>query len=295
MLDIENAEGRESLKKLIRGADFLIESEKPGTLEALGLGYDELSKDNPALIYVSITAFGQEGPKAGWYDSDLTHMASSGHAFLSGDADRPPVRICVPQGHAHASTDAAVGALIAHFERKRSGRGQRVDISIQQATTLATMFRSLDGPLEQAPAERLSGGVQIVGQFVATRFALRDGHVVLGPAFLPSTGHFMNRLLSYAEEEGYSNPALKDEDWGQFALRMITGERPPDAYEPVAGLLTEFFASKTKAEMMDAALERKLLLAPVLSLDAIIDGEQFKARGFNQTLAHPSSGGKSVV
>jgi crotonobetainyl-CoA:carnitine CoA-transferase CaiB-like acyl-CoA transferase len=293
VLDIEAAEGRESLKELVRGADFLIESEIPGTLEALGLGYDELSKENPGLVYVSITAFGQEGPKARWHDSDLTHMASSGHAFLSGDADRPPVRICVPQGHAHGGADAAVGALIAHFERKRSGRGQHVDISIQQSTTLATMFRSLDGPLEHAPAERLSGGVQIVGRFVATRFALRDGHVVLGPAFLPSTGHFMNRLLSYAEEEGYCNPALMDEDWGQFALRMITGERPPNAYEPVAALLTEFFASKTKAELMEAALERKLLLAPVLGLDSIIDGEQLRARGFSQTLAHPVHGAEA--
>lgn len=286
-LDVESSEARALLKKLIRGADFLIESSPPGEMARLGFGYEELAREHPGLIYVSITPFGQHGPKAGWRDTDLTQMASSGQAYLSGDADRPPVRICVPQGHAHAATDAAVGALIAHFERKRSGVGQHVDISIQQSATLATQFRSLDIPLEQAPAQRLSGGVYLVGQFIASRFALRDGHVVLGPAFLPSTGHFMNRLLAFAAEEGFSDPALTAEDWRSFALNMIMGNRPPNAYEPLAALLTEFFATKTKAEMMAAALERKLLLAPVLGLESMIDSPQLAARHFELVHAQP--------
>jgi crotonobetainyl-CoA:carnitine CoA-transferase CaiB-like acyl-CoA transferase len=290
VLDLETASGVTELKRLVRGAEFLIESETPGTMGSLGLGYEELTRENPSLVVVSITAFGQHGPRAMWQDCDLTHMASGGHAYLSGDADKPPVRICVPQGHAHAGADAAVGALIAHFERKRSGRGQHVDISIQQSVTLATMFRSLDVPLEQAPAQRLSGGVQIVGRFCPTRFALRDGHVVLGPAFLPSTGHFMERLLAYAAEEGFHDPALDGVDWGNFALMMVSGDLPRDAYEPLAALLTRFFAGKTKAEMMRAAIDRKLLLAPALGLDEIIDSEQLAEREFSVSHTHPSFG-----
>lgn len=289
-LDLDRADGIARLKELVAGADFLIESAIPGEMESLGLGYEELSRDNPGLIYVSISAFGQTGPKARWHSTDLTQMASSGHAYLSGDADRPPVRICLPQGHAHAASDAAVGALIAHFERKKSGLGQQVDVSIQQSATLATMFRSLDVPLEQAPAERLSGGVQIKGQFVPTRFALRDGYVVLGPAFLPSTGHFMNRLLAYAEEEGFVDPALMNQEWGSFALRVMMGELSPDAFEPLETLLTAFFATRTKSELMTAALDRKLLLAPVFGLEAIIDSEQLSVRDFQFTHAQPTHG-----
>jgi len=289
-LDLESSEGIAEIKKLVAGADFLIESGIPGEMDLLGLGYDELSRENPGLIYVSISGFGQKGPKAKWHNTDLTQMASSGVAYLSGDADRPPVRICVPQAHAHAGGDAAVGALIAHFERKQSGLGQHVDISVQQSTTLATMFRSLDVPLEQAPAERLSGGVHIVGQFLPTRFLLRDGYVVLGPAYLPSTGHFMNRLLQYAAEEGFADPSLMDEEWGAFAIRMTTGERPPNAYEPVAALLTEFFATKTKSELMAAALKRKLLLAPMLGIESIIDSEHLAEREFEFTHAHRDHG-----
>jgi crotonobetainyl-CoA:carnitine CoA-transferase CaiB-like acyl-CoA transferase len=289
-VDFESPEGIAEIKRLSRGADFLIESSVPGEMARLGLSYEDLSRENPGLIYVSISAFGQQGPKAQWHDSDLTQMASSGHAYLTGDAERPPLRLCVPQGHAHAGSDAAVGALIAHFERKSSGLGQHVDISIQQSTTLATMFRTLDVPLEQAPAERLSGGVHIVGQFVPTRFALRDGHVVLGPAFLPSTGHFMNRLLDFAEEEGFKDPALDGEDWGSFAIRVITGELPPKSFEPVEALLTSFFATKTKSEIMAAALERKLLAAPVLGLGTIVDSEQIAEREFSFNHSVPDFG-----
>ena len=289
-VDLQSSEGIDQIKSLVAGADFLIESGIPGEMERLGLSYEVLSRENPGLIYVSISGFGQTGPKAKWHNTDLTQMASSGAAYLSGDSDRPPVRVCVQQAHAHAGADAAVGALIAHFERKRSGLGQHVDISAQQSTTLATMFRSLDVPLEQAPAERLSGGVHIVGQFLPTRFALRDGHVVLGPAYLPSTGHFMIRLLRYAQEEGFADPKLMDEEWGQFAIRMTTGERPPNAYEPVAALLTRFFATKTKAEIMAAALERKLLVAPMLGIESIIDSEHLAEREFEFTHAHGDHG-----
>ena len=67
------------------------------------------------------------------------------------------------------------------------GRGQLVDVAAQQSLTLATMFRSLDAPLSEASARRISGGVYVLGNFIATRYATRDGWVVLGPAFLPST------------------------------------------------------------------------------------------------------------
>ena len=289
VLDLESEAGRERLRKLAAGADFLIESGTPGRMATLGLGYEDLAAVNPALVYVSITPFGQEGPKAGWADSDLILMAAGGHAYLSGEAERPPVRLRVPQAHAHAGADAAVGALIAHAERKRSGRGQHVDISTQQSVTLATMFRILDAPLEQVPARRVSGGALVGGAFLRSLFEVRDGHVILGPAFLPSTGHFMVRLLNYARDEGYEPGALLDEDWGSFALRLIAGQVPRDAYEPVDALLDAFFREKTKGELMKAAVERKLLLAPALALDEVIESEQLAEREFFVTSEQPGA------
>jgi crotonobetainyl-CoA:carnitine CoA-transferase CaiB-like acyl-CoA transferase len=89
-LDLESADDRGKLKRLIAGADFLIESETPGYLAERRLGYQDLSAINPGLIYVSISPFGQEGPKAKYAASDLTVVAAGGPLLLTGDADRPP-------------------------------------------------------------------------------------------------------------------------------------------------------------------------------------------------------------
>jgi len=289
--DLDTQAGRDDVRRLAAGADFFVESERPGRLDALGLGYDELSQLNPGLVYVSITPFGQDGPKSLWAATDLTLMAASGHAYLSGDAARPPVRLRVPQAHAHAGADAAVGALIAHTARTRTGRGQHIDVSAQQSATLATMFRILDAPLEQAPAQRISGGTQVGPGFLRSRYALRDGWVILGPAFLPSTGHFMERLLAWLAEEGFLGPERVHEPWGTYALRMIGGEVPADDFAPIEAAMEAFFGTRTTDELMHAAVERRLLLAPILSLDRIVESQQFAERGFPVELVQ---GGRPV-
>jgi crotonobetainyl-CoA:carnitine CoA-transferase CaiB-like acyl-CoA transferase len=76
-----------------------------------GLGYGDLQAIQPGLVYLSITPFGQTGPKAHWLASDLTQMAAGGFVYLTGDANDPPTRICAPQTHAHAGADAAIGAI----------------------------------------------------------------------------------------------------------------------------------------------------------------------------------------
>jgi crotonobetainyl-CoA:carnitine CoA-transferase CaiB-like acyl-CoA transferase len=284
-LDLDDASDRELLKQLIAGADFLIEAEDPGRLEALGLGDAALEALQPGLVHVSITPFGRTGPKAGWAGTDLTLIAAAGLAHLNGEAAYPPIRCCVPQAYAHAAADAAVGALIAHFERRRSGRGQHVDVAAQHSLTLATQFRTLDAALGEAPARRLAGGVVVAGRFIPLRYPLRDGWVALGPAFLPSTGHFMKRLLSWALEEGFGEPAALDEDWGQFVLRVIRREVDVARFAPIDDTLREFFATRTKAEVVEAACKRKLLLAPIFDLGEFADSPQLAARGFARELA----------
>jgi crotonobetainyl-CoA:carnitine CoA-transferase CaiB-like acyl-CoA transferase len=287
VLDPAASADRELLRQLIAGADFLVESFVPGRFAELGFDRAALEALNPGLVHVSITPFGQDGPKADWLATDLVSVAAAGLAHLNGESERPPVRCSVPQAHAHAAADAAVGALIAHFERKRSGRGQHVDVSEQQSLTLATMFRSLDTPLSEASARRIAGGVYIAGAFVRTRYPVRDGFVVLGPAFLPSTGHFMKRLLTWALEEGFGDAAASDIDWNSFALRMIVGELPADAYVATDRTLESFFATKTKAELLEAACKRKLLLAPILDVGEIADSPQLRERGFATELEMP--------
>jgi crotonobetainyl-CoA:carnitine CoA-transferase CaiB-like acyl-CoA transferase len=290
VLDLESAADRAELKRLAAGADFWIESFAPGHLAARGLGYADLAAVNPALIYVSISPFGQDGPKAGYAATDLIGMAAGSSLFLSGESEGRPVRVAVPQAGLHAAADGAVGALIAHFQRMRTGRGEHVDVAMQHSTTLATQFRALDAAIGETPARRASGGAYVKGAFLRTRYRTSDGWVTLGPAFLPSTGHFMKRLLGWLAEEGACDPALVDEDWNTFALRMIGGALPETAYEPVDRALQAFFAAKTGAELMEESVKRRLLVAPVLDLAQIVSSPQLAAREFPVTLPSPLDG-----
>ncbi len=95
-LDLARPEGQDALRRLVATADFFLESETPGSLAALGLGYAELQKLTPRLIHVSITPFGSTGPKAAWQESDLILWAAGGPLHPSRDGSRPPLRISLP-------------------------------------------------------------------------------------------------------------------------------------------------------------------------------------------------------
>ena len=289
VLDIESDVDRTHLIRLIRGADFFIESQRPGRLEELGLDHASLSALNPGLIHVSITPFGSTGPKSRWLATDLVAVAAGGQAYLSGESQRPPMRVFVPQAHAHAGADAAVGALIALQGRHLSGRGQHVDISQQDSLTLATMYRSLDAPLEEALARRGSGSVFVAGVQIPIRYPLADGWVITGPAWLPSTGHFMTRLIEWIVEEGECDASLLDEDWGSYVLRIIAGKLGREDFEPIDRMLASFFVTRTKSEIMAEVIKRKLLIAPILSVAEMVQSEQLQSRAFPVEMKHPKS------
>src|SRR5258708_15819086 len=156
-LDIERDEGRALLRRLVERADFLLESHNPGYLSERELGFADLAGQSPSLIYVSITPFGQDGPKATYADSDLIIMAAGGPLLLAGDEDRPPVRLSIPQAYLHASADAAVGALAAHHERTRSGLGQHVDVAAVQSVAVAAPSHLLAAPPPSPPLRALVG------------------------------------------------------------------------------------------------------------------------------------------
>ncbi len=182
-LNLETDEGRELFCRLASGARFLIESYNPGYLLERRLGYEDLAEGNPELIYVSITAFGQNGPKASYADSDLVILAAGGPLMLYGDEDRPPVRLSVPQAYLHACGDAAAGAMVANHECNRSGRGQHVDVAAQQAVTLVTQANNLAYRLEADEARRMAGGVRVGTLRVPLVWRAKDGYVTLGFLF----------------------------------------------------------------------------------------------------------------
>ncbi|MDG2113149.1 MAG: CaiB/BaiF CoA-transferase family protein, partial [Actinomycetota bacterium] len=246
VLDLETDDGRAELLRLAEGADFLIESAGPGGMDALGLGYEALASINPALIQVSISAFGATGPKADWAASDLTILASGGAMSLSGDNDRSPLRIPLPQGYFHASAEGAAAALIALYERQHlSGVGQHIDMSAQASTLQASQSNMLSGALNASPASRSAGGVQIAGIDVRLMWPCKDGYISVTLLFGPALGPFTRRLMEWVYEEGFCDEATRDKDWLNYAELIFGGVEPIEEYERVKELLVEFFAQRT--------------------------------------------------
>ena len=133
-LNIESADGQAIFKRLVKTADFVVESFQPGYMNKLGLGYRALEKINKGVIMVSVTPFGQTGPHSQYKDTGIVTWAMCGFMNSRGDIDRPPVQI----SH-HAQTfvaggiEGGVGAMLALFDRWKTREGQHVDVSIQEA------------------------------------------------------------------------------------------------------------------------------------------------------------------
>ncbi len=289
-LDLDRPEGRTLFARLLERADFVIESETPGVQAARGLAYADLAAINPRLVYVSITAFGQDGPKARWADGDLVVMAAAGPLLLNGDDDRPPVRLSVPQAFAHASAEAAGAALVAHHERARSGRGQHVDVSAQQSVALATQSYILAAAVGFPNARRVSGGVRLGPLSIRFVFPARDGHVSITFLFGPSVGPFTRRLMHWVHEEGFCDDATRDKDYVRFFDLMLTGDESFTELERLKDVVATFTRTKTKSELLAAALARDLLIAPVATTREVLESAQLAARDYWRDVAHPELG-----
>ncbi len=277
-LDLEREVDRTTARELVRRADFAIESSDPVERSRLGLGYQELSRENPALIVVSITAFGLDGPKAQWAASDLVVQAAAGNLLLQGDEDRPPVRVSSPQAFHHAAAEAAFGALIAHTERVRSGRGQHVVVSAQQALLSATQGEALSVAVGDVAGGRAGGGLRLGPFRMRFTYPAKDGYVSIMHAFGPAFGAATARLMAWMAESGECSAELRDTDWVGFGARMFRGEATPDELLEAQARVAASTSKRSKQELSRLALERKLLLAPAATLADLLASEHFEKR-----------------
>ncbi len=290
LADIETPAGQERIRELAASADFLIESFAPGYLPGLGLGYAAFRQLNPRLVMVSITPFGQAGPRAHWAASDLTIWASSGAMNQTGDDDRAPVGLALPQAFLHASAEAAAAALIAHVARERDGLGQHIDVSAQAAAMMATQSFSLTHAWGDSAVTRYAGGLKLGPLTLKFVQPAKDGYVSVTFLFGSAIGPFTRRLMEVMYEQGFVDEATRDKDWLNYTVLLATGQEPISELERCTALIGEFTSAHTKQELMDLALQRKLLIVPVSTSEDLLNSPQLAARDFWREVAHPEEG-----
>ncbi|MEQ6917042.1 CaiB/BaiF CoA transferase family protein [Halomonas aquatica] len=222
-LDLRQPRGQELLRELASQADVLIENFRPGTMERWGLGYDVLSLDNPGLIMVRVTGFGQEGPYASRAGFASVCEAMGGLRYVSGYPDRPPVRVGISLGDTLAGVHAAMGALIALHQRERSGRGQVVDSAIFES--VLAMMENLIPEYARSGKVRERSGSFLPKIAPSNAYPARDGRDVIIGA---NQDTVFRRLC-----EAMGQPGLADHP--DFATHRARGEHQQAIDEVVTG------------------------------------------------------------
>ena len=278
--NLDDPRGRDILFRLLETADFLIESSDVGSMAQLGLGYETLRERFPQLIYTSISAFGQTGPKSRYVGSDLAIWAAGTPLLMTGDDDRAPVRVSQPQSWGHAAGDAASGAMLALHARHQTGSGQHVDISAQVSAAQATLGQVLAYQLGATEPERFAGGVKSRGIGFRVSAEVANGHIVLNMAPGPAVGHFANHAVQWLVDIGAADPALLDENFRTYADRVASGDADPAVFPMIQQIMTEEVAKRTKEEMLAISIQYDLLLVPVLTVVDLAESKQLEAREF---------------
>ncbi len=276
-IDLKHPGGREVFLDLVRRSDVVVENFRPGVMERLGIDYPRLSAVHPGIIVCSVSGFGQSGRFRDRPSFDIIIQALSGAMAVTGEPERPPVRLGVPLGDLSGGLFGALGILAALHERSRTGRGQLVDVSMLDGLVHLMLYY----PVDYLNAGKRYGPVGGRHENIAPYgvFAVKDGYLVLAIF----QGKFWRR---FCEVIGRSDLST-DPRFTRAADRL----QHKDELYP---LLEEIMLTRTRDEWEHVLTEAEIPHAPILTPDqvpahpAVVDREMFVS------VEHPAAGSVKV-
>ena len=271
-LDLKTEPGREMLLRLAERADVLVENFAPGTLDRLGLGYEELSRVNPALVVTSISNFGQTGPYRDWKAAEVNLYAMGGLMNITGEPDQEPLKEGVPLAQLGAGQNAFVATMAALMYAEETFEGQQIDISIAEYAT-----NILENALMQysySGQEYTRVGNRGYGRAAWGIYPCRDGFVgiIAGP------DHRWSEVARIMEREELADP--------RFASRR--GRQ--DNADEVDALMLPWLIDHDKVDIFKAGQDSGLGFSFVATMQDILEMEQLLARDYFVELDHPTAG-----
>src|SRR5882757_8387769 len=270
VLDLKTPGGAKVLRRLIAGADVLVENFAPGAMERLGFGYQELHKDHPGLIYCSLSGFGRTGPYKHRRGFDLVAQAMSGIMSFTGEsADGPPVKCGAPLSDITAGILAAMGILAAYTHRLKTGEGQWVETSLFEAALVQTYWQSAIA-LATGVAPRAMGSAHPLNAPYQA-FETSDGWIVVGGA---NKKHWLRTLEVLGATE-----LARDSRFGSGADRMAH-------LKELEALLTAHFITKPAEYWLSALDEAGIPCGPVNDMLQALADPQTIAREMGVEVEH---------
>ncbi len=268
-LDLKSDKGREIIRQLTRSADILVENFAPGVMARLGLDYDTLRRENPALVLTSISNYGQTGPYRDWKASEINLYAAGGLMNITGEPEQPPLKEGAPLAQLGAGQNAFVATMTALLYAEDTGQGQHIDLAIAEYAT---------NVLENALMQYSYSGQEF------TRVGNRGyGRAAWG--IYPCQDGFVGII------------AGPDQNWPEVAKIMETGELADPRFasrqgrllhaDEVDALMLPWLLEHDKVDIFKAGQEHGLGFSFVAEMRDILEMEQLTARDYFVRLEHP--------
>ncbi|WP_449355410.1 CaiB/BaiF CoA transferase family protein [Virgibacillus natechei] len=270
-LNLKSEEGKADFLKLVETADVVVESFRPGVMERLGLDYERLKNINPGLVFCAVTGYGQTGPYANHPGHDINYLSYAGLLDLMGEQDGKPI---VPAAQiadiGGGALPAAVGILLALFEREKSGKGQFVDISMLDGvvswlqTTLPN-YLSTDVPV-------IRGEQTLLGGMAAYEvYETKDGRWLSVGALEPKFWKAFCEGIGRGDFIPLLNAPLHEQHRLKYEIQLIIAE-------------------KQLGEWISIFSEKEACVSPVLTFEELVHDPQITEREMIQTVAHKTLG-----
>jgi len=271
-LNLKSEKGKEILFKLIKISDVLIETNRPGVMEKLGLSFEEVKKVNPKIVYCSISGFGQTGPYKLRPGFDQVIQGMGGLMSITGEENRPPIKVGVAITDVGAGMYAAIGILAALLRRDKTGKGEYIDVSMLDGTISWLTYQS--------------------GRYFASGEVpkpMGSGHPLIVP------------YQAFKTKDVYINIAVgNDSLWRKFCEtiglniaddpKFSTNAKRVENKEELIKILNEILSKKTGKEWLEILNKAGIPCGPIYKLNDIFSDPHVLSRGMVSEIEHPKAG-----
>ena len=278
VVDLRSDEGRAIVLDMARRYDVLVQNFRPGSLERMGLGYEQARELNPAMVYCTISGFGVTGPYARRGGFDLVAQGMSGLMSVTGHPDSPPTKMGVPVCDLNAGMFAAIGILTAYINRLKTGRGQHVDTSLLEGGIAYTFWESAmyfatgESPEPKGSAHRLTAPYQA--------FETSDGYVNIGAA---NQANWERLCVATGRDELMSD------------ARFVEPKDRMNNLDELIATLEHTFSQQSSEYWLKALEAAGVPAGPIYDLERVYDDPQVRSRDMIVETEHPIAGRVSNI
>ena len=273
-IDLKNPKGKAVFLEMVKNADVVIENYRPGVMEKLGLGYEDLAKTNPGIVSVAVSGFGHTGPYSNRPGYDIIAQAMSGLMSTTGWPDSGPTRSGTAIGDVLGGMSATIGMLAAIYHKIKTGEGQKVDIALVDSTVAALEIINMIYLSQGRLPERI--GNRYESTYPYDSFVASDGDLVIGAA--------NNKLWKLLLDQMGKSELAEDPRFKDIKDRI-------ENHVEVKAIVQEWVGQNTVDEVVNGLLEKGVPVAPILNIAQVTsDPHIAEAREMFVRLDHPVAG-----